>query len=153
VQCSSGCKILGFFSIRLTALALALGNFGRIDAIDADTEGAIREGSLLERLGSATNPSVGWNVTDSHSVAVNDALRVGINCFLFGKVGFRDVVDRLKLYYLYLYLERIHNIGIAMMMMMMIHKSGEKAGESKKSRTGNRHVDERLSNEGLRNSK
>jgi hypothetical protein len=98
MQCFGGCKVLGFFSIRLTALVLVLRNFGRIDAVDADTEGAIREGSLLERRGSSTDPVVGWNVPDPDGVAVNNALCEGINGFLFGKEGFGDVVDRLKLY-------------------------------------------------------
>jgi hypothetical protein len=99
VQCFGGCKVRGLISIRLTFLVLILGNFGRIDAVDADTEGAIREGSHLERRGSSTHPCV-WNVADSHSVAVNDALAVGINGLLLFEVGLRDVVDRLKLYYL-----------------------------------------------------
>jgi hypothetical protein len=36
VQCFGGCKVLGFFSVRLTALVLVLGNLGRINAIDAN---------------------------------------------------------------------------------------------------------------------
>jgi hypothetical protein len=109
VQCFGSGKVRRFVSVRLTLLVLVLGNFGRIDAVNADTEGAIRKGSHLERLGSSTGPCVGWNMTDPHSVTVNDALAVGIDCFLLLKVGFRDVVDRLKLY---LYLERINDIGI-----------------------------------------
>jgi hypothetical protein len=36
MQCLGGGKVLGFFSVRLTALVLVLGNFGRIDAVDAN---------------------------------------------------------------------------------------------------------------------
>jgi hypothetical protein len=111
VQCFSCGKVFGFVSVRLTALALVLGNFGRIDAVNANTEGAIREGSLLEWRGRSTDPVVGRDVADSHGVAVNDALGEGINGFLFGKVSLWNVVDRLKLYIYCLHLERIHNIG------------------------------------------
>jgi hypothetical protein len=111
VQCFSGGKVLGFFTVRLTALALVLGNFGRIDSVYSNTQSAIREGSLLERRGSSTDPVVGRNVPDSNSVAVNNALCKGINAFLFGKESLWDVVDRLKLYYhLYCVWENL-NIG------------------------------------------
>jgi hypothetical protein len=90
-------KVLGFITVWLTALVLVFGNFGRIDAVNANTKCTIRESPLLERRGSPTDPCVGWNVTDPDSVAVNDALAVSINRFLSFKIGFRDVVDRLKL--------------------------------------------------------
>jgi hypothetical protein len=54
VQCFGSCKNGRFISVRLTLLVFVLGNFGRIDAVDTDTEGAIREGSHLERRGSST---------------------------------------------------------------------------------------------------